>query len=268
MIKFLKMHGLGNDFAIFNKQEIFNIKDLELFSRSISCRNSGIGCDQVIIYDLIENYVSMEIYNADGSKALACGNATRCVVYIAKYIHGIKSNIIEVRTANRRLPCEVIGKEVKVNAGSASFDESWMPKKEDLWKLFDQFKVSAREILCVDVGNPHLVIFAEYLTEKDMEVLGHRFEVCNIFPNGVNVNFAHVKETDIALSVWERGTGLTLACGSGACATYAAAHKLGFVEGSCNIIFKLGKLKISYKENSIIVQGPATLVYEGSLNYA
>jgi diaminopimelate epimerase len=152
--------------------------------------------------------------------------------------------------------------------GQASFDRPWMPESTKLWEIAERFKLDLREIVCVDMGNPHLVIFSAGLTDADKALLGEKLEKHELFPEGVNVNLANViGDSVVELKVWERGTaGFTLACGSGACATFAAAKKLGLVGETAEIKFQLGKLLMSM-DNGIVMRGPATLVFEGIYHY-
>jgi diaminopimelate epimerase len=153
-----------------------------------------------------------------------------------------------------------------VNLGTIGFQEGWMPKEHDLWNVAKEYDLSPKEILCVDVGNPHLVIFAQ-LTPEEKNLIGHSLQGHQLFPEGVNVNFAHIMDGVIYLEVFERGAGMTLACGSGACATFAAAEKMGFASDSGIIRFKLGDLSMQKMKNDILMTGPASYVFAGEYYY-
>ena len=148
--------------------------------------------------------------------------------------------------------------------GAAYFDKNWMPSQAALWELSNTYKLNPRELVCVDVGNPHLIIFHDTLSESEMDLLGGKFSTHQLFSKGVNVNFVNIIDSDIHLTVWERGVGLSLACGSGACASFAASCKLGFVENErALVLLKLGNLHMHLEGNNIIMKGPATKVATG-----
>ena len=271
-LKFIKMHGLGNDFILINQDDLLacNAKYSEMNNKQqmvkrLAARHTGLGCDQLIIYKILDHSKwQMLIFNSDGTPAKACGNATRCLAYLAARDHGVSTLKIEV--AGRYLTCKVNDDNtITVNMGSISFDEKWMPESSKLWQLASIYKLELKEILCADAGNPHLVIFNNNLSQEDMLLLGSKIEHGDLFPEGVNVNFAKVQGNDILLKVWERGTGFTLACGSGACASFAAAHKLGFVGENSSVLFELGNLKLSQQGTNILMTGPATFVAEGNI---
>lgn len=265
-VNFVKMHGLGNDFIIINIQDLSVDSNHNVFAKFVADRHIGIGCDQLIIYEKIENnHYNMSIYNQDGSVANACGNAMRCLMYMLYNKFGITNISINVLT--RQSQCIINNEEICVNMGSVSFNETWMPSTDKLWDMAQIYSISPKEILCVDVGNPHLIIFAN-LNEQDQNIIAQKIQSSNLFPQGININFANINNHNtIYLSVWERGTGLTLACGSGACASFAASQKLGFIGSCCEVSFKLGKLKMSMQEQDIIMCGSATFVAAGTLYY-
>lgn len=259
------MHGLGNDFVIVKRTPYLtriNEKDLAV---AISNRRTGVGCDQFIIYDDNtgeQNTYNMSIYNSDGSSAEACGNGTRCLVKLIG-LENIKIKIFNRILEARNLP----GVDVCVNMGSVSFNENWMPGEEILWEIAAHYKLEPKEVVCADIGNPHLVIFNSDLAYKDTELLGKVLEKHPAFVNGVNVNFARIVGNDIELKVWERGDGFTLACGSGACVTFASAKKLGFVNSKAKVRFSLGCLNMNMENNSIFMTGPAIIVASGNYLY-
>ena len=264
-IPFFKMHGLGNDFVIIYKHDIaydINLSDLAI---KISDRRLGIGCDQFIVIS-IEPKLEMFIYNMDGSEANACGNGTRCVIKMLN--EKIEKKEFQLNVKDRILDCKVTNKNTySVNMGPASFKSDWMLNSDELWNLADSCTLDVREIMLVDMGNPHLVIIHNNLSLKEKEVLGEKLEKHSLFPNGVNVNFVNIKDRNIDLQVWERGAGFTLACGSGACASFAAARKMGFTDDEAIVNFKYGSLKLSYSNGNIIMNGPASLVYQGIYHY-
>lgn len=256
-MEFAKMHGLGNDFIIMEKTPWVTSVNLNTLAIKISDRHTGLGCDQFILYEMRNDECLMYVYNQDGSESGMCGNATRCLAKL------IGRNELNIKVLDRTLKCFSSGKDVSVNMGQASFNAKWMPAEAALWELAALYKLEPREILCVDLGNPHLVIFKSDLTYQDKELLGRDIQCNPLFPGGINVSFVNIKENSLDVIVWERGAGFTLACGSGACASFAAAQKLGFVNKEAIVRFKLGELKMDNSQGEIIMTGPATLVAKG-----
>lgn len=256
-IEFAKMHGLGNDFVIIEKTPQISALNLRSLAKEISNRHTGLGCDQFILYEMKDDKCFMYIYNQDGSESGMCGNATRC---LAKLI-GKKELYINV--LDRVLKCRMHDDTVSVNMGRASFDAQWMPSEPALWELAATYKLEPREIMCLDLGNPHLVIFKADLTHQDKELIGRDMQNSPLFSGGINVSFVNVKGTVLDLIVWERGAGFTLACGSGACASFAAAKRLGFAGDEAIVRFKLGELEMADAKGEIVMTGSATLVAKG-----
>ncbi len=258
---FIKMHGLGNDFIIMENSLLSDVKDIKKFVISISNRQTGIGCDQFITYTKHDHFISMNIFNQDGSKAKACGNASRCLSRLMFDQHGIKDSVISI--GDTKITSMYYDPDnITVDMGVASFTANWMPTQEKLWQWAEKYRIEPKEMLCVDVGNPHLVIFSK-LSDKDKKIIGKNLQNHELFNNGVNVNFAQVEDITITLKVWERGTGFTMACGSGASASFAAASKLGFVDKKANVSFTLGSLKMHEQDNQILMTGPAAYVFAG-----
>ena len=264
-IPFIKMHGLGNDFVIIKDSLLFDIKDIKNFVINISNRQISIGCDQFITYTKRDDFVSMSIFNQDGSKAKACGNATRCLSRLIFDKYAIKNIVIKID--NKEITSTYSDPtNITVNMGIANFAADWMPKQENLWQLAEKYRIEPKEMLCVDVGNPHLVIFSK-LSDKDKKIIGKNLQNHELFNNGVNVNFARIEDNIIILKVWERGTGFTMACGSGASASFAAASKLGFVDDKATVAFELGTLNMNKKDNQILMTGSASYVFTGEYYY-
>jgi len=258
--KFVKMHGLGNDFVIFD----FRDKDYDLTNEQITLmgdRHLGIGYDQLIILkSSVEADCEMIIYNHDGSRAEACGNATRCVAML------IGQKELSIKVNNKILSAKYKSdEEITVNMGKPEFEWDKIPLAHEMDTL--DLWLSGVKGQAVNMGNPHLVIFVTDSDKYNVEELGPKFEHDKLFPNRINVNFAQViDESNIKLRIWERGTGETIACGSGACATYAVANKFNKVAGKANIHLKGGVLKIeSSADGSIIMTGPATKVFDGEI---
>ncbi|MCF8462816.1 MAG: diaminopimelate epimerase [Rickettsiaceae bacterium] len=264
-INFTKMQGLGNDFVIIDSEQLKDLK-LEDLVKKIADRRLGIGCDQVIIYKLSSvNECEMMIYNTDGSRAEACGNGTRC---LAKLIcDDIKVRQIDIKVGTRILKTSLQDNgEVLVNMGAVSFEKEWMISEEQILEIAKIYNLNPREIICVDIANPHLVIFSSDLGKMDRLSLAKKLSSSEFFPQGVNIDFAHVDHNNIQLNVWERGVGFTLACGSGACATFAAAAKLSYIDvkKTVTVQFTLGHLNLTFDDqNNILMSGKATLVAKG-----
>lgn len=267
-IFFNKMHGLGNDFVIVNSNDLSKDISLPQLAIKISNRFTGIGCDQFIIYTHINNnnYL-MHIYNKDGSLAETCGNAARCLTQLLCNIHEHKT--IKLTISDRTLDCWLLSDNIfSVNMGKASFNKEWMPQIQKIWEITDLFQLERKEIICVDVGNPHIIIFGK-LNSKEQEIISHQLTNSSLFSQGVNINFADIIDQKIYLIVFERGAGITLACGSGACATFAAANKLGFINDSAEVNFHYGALQMSKRitkhqeEYDIIMSGPAEQIANG-----
>lgn len=261
---FIKMHGLGNDFVMLEKLSLNGLQGLASLAKKVSNRRLSIGCDQLILYQrqTPRKYL-MEVFNADGSKAEACGNATRCLAWLAW--EQFQESQLSIEVAGRTISC-LVDKSGKVSAnmGEALFEAQWMPPSCALWQLARMYKLSPRGITCVDMGNPHLVIFCDSISEQETISIGQPLSKDPAFKSGVNVNFASFKAGLISLLVWERGSGLSLACGSGACATFATACKLGFVQGtSASVHFQLGNLEMSLSGANVIMSGPVSKVASG-----
>lgn len=262
-IKFTKMHGAGNDY-IYVDTEKFPIDDPQQKAILWSDRHKGIGSDGLVLIgrsDIAD--FSMRIFNADGSEATMCGNATRC---IGKYVYekGLtdKEEIeLETLSGIKILKLQVadgIVQSVTVDMGD--------PKSITSVELGADYHFTGTS---VDMGNPHLVIFVNDIKEIDLPVTGPELETHPLFPGRVNVEFAQVLDHQtIRMRVWERGSGITLACGTGACATATAAIATQRIKGrKANIIMDGGALTIEWDEATghIYMTGPATTVFEGEI---
>lgn len=260
MLHFTKMQGLGNDYLYVFGEVPENIVEL---CKKLSDRHFGAGSDGMI-------YISsspvadfrMRIFNADGSEATMCGNGIRCV---GKYVYDkgyTDKTILTVETLSgvKTLHLHVIGGKVKtvaVEMGSAQAnDDISLP-------------VDGKQIVCtpVSVGNPHAVVFVENAETAPVKTLGAQIDHAPAFPGGVNVEFVQViSSTELRMRVWERGSGVTMACGTGACAAVAAAVEKGFCPSDTPIFVRLdgGTLEIAVSQNGqVTMTGPAEFVYEG-----
>jgi len=253
------MHGLGNDFVLFDARE----QPLEMEpsrARALADRKTGIGCDQLIVLEPSSSAdLKMRIFNSDGGEVEACGNAARCVA--------ILTGGGSIETAGGIISGSADGGEAIVDMGEPRFgwdeiplaypiDSSAMPVAwEELQNSF-----------AVNVGNPHVVFFVEDAATIDLDRLGPQIENDPLFPQRVNVNVASFEDGAIKLRVWERGAGLTLACGTGACATAVAAISRGMAASPVQVRLPGGTLTIHWSRGSSIrMSGPGTHVFTGEI---
>jgi len=257
--RFHKMHGLGNDFVVIDARERA-IAMGPARARAIADRREGIGCDQLIVIEPSDVAdARMRIWNSDGSEVEACGNATRAVALLL----GGQSTL-ETLAGTLRLAVDGALATVDMGAPRFGWDEIPLAYAMDTTHLpvgWDELNDPA----AVNVGNPHVIFFVEDCDAVDLERLGPQIERDPMFPDRVNVNVATVEATDrIRLRVWERGAGLTRACGTGACATAVAAIRSGRVESPVTVALPGGELLIDWAAGgNISMSGPATHVFTG-----
>ena len=271
-LKFIKMHGLGNDYVYIDcfpatAAAIIASTDLSALARTVSDRHFGIGSDGlVLILPCKEAEASMRIFNADGSEAEMCGNAIRCV---GKYLyesglHTQPKMRIKTIAGIRKLCLHIqngLVHEVTADMGT--------PKTAT-----DSLALKGRDLLgftSVNMGNPHAVFFhSRVISDAEMADLGERIGTHPHFPKGTNVEFAHVRNArELDVRVWERGSGETMACGTGACAAAVAAYRMGETGEEIIVHLKGGELLIHYDplENRITMTGPATEVFRGTYSW-
>lgn len=246
MTAFVKMHGLGNDFAIFDARDIALAMPAERVRR-LADRRLGIGCDQLIVLEPSRHAdLFMRIYNPDGSESGACGNATRCVAAL--------TGAARIETAAGVLLAEPAGQGIRVNMGVPRFAWDAIPLAYPMDTL--SMPVAWDELerpTAVSMGNPHAVFVVPDVAAVDLARLGPEIEQDPIFPERVNVNIATLlSRTHARLRVWERGAGLTLACGTGACATFAALRRRGLLEPRATISLPGGDLLIDEMEDGAL----------------
>ena len=277
-MKFTKMHGIGNDYIYFNclEKEIENPEELSI---KLSDRHFGVGGDGIVlILPSDKADFRMRMFNADGSEGKMCGNATRC---IGKYVYdkGItdkKEITLETLSGIKTLKLSVNEKNkvesVEVNMGEAILKASEIPVKSDKEKVINErIKIADSEynITCVSMGNPHCVVYMDEIDNLDLEKLGPKFENDSIFPERVNTEFIKViDENTLKMRVWERGSGETWACGTGACAAVVSYVLNGYCKYDTPIKIKLlgGELTIKFMKNGLVyMSGPAEFVFEGSI---
>jgi len=257
---FHKMHGLGNDFVIIDaRNEPFEISTA--LARAICDRRTGVGCDQLIVLEPSDTAdLKMRIWNQDGGEVESCGNATRCVVQL--------TGARRIDSDGGMLEGQDLGAEVEVLLGEPRFGWQDIPLAYAMdtaalpmgWDRLEH-------PMALNVGNPHVVFFVDVLDAIPIEELGPKIEHDPAFPERINVNVAQIDDDGIRLKTWERGAGLTLACGTGACATAVAAIKSKRAASPVNVTMPGGSLTISWAPgDQIRMRGSATHVFSGELD--
>jgi diaminopimelate epimerase len=271
-ISFRKMHGLGNDFVVLDgRRNAIEINGAA--ARALADRRTGIGCDQVILLEPPRDRAAqlfMRILNADGSEAEACGNASRCI-----------ARLVAEETGDRRVTIEAVAglleaellpdQTVAVDMGLARFGWRDIPLARDMDA--DRVDLALGPLaapVCTNVGNPHATFFVADVEAIDLAALGPLLEHDSLFPQRANIGVATVLDRDrIRLRVWERGAGITRACGSGACAALVAGHRRGLTGRRASVALDGGTLDIRWREDGhVIMTGPAALAFEGSFDAA
>lgn len=268
---FLKMNGLGNDFVVVEaRSQPFAPTAAQV--RAIADRKSGIGCDQLIAIEPGEGVdARVRFWNADGEEIGACGNGTRCVGWLLMQSSGKDHAVIESRTG--LLVASRAGERlVSVDMGKPGLDWRDIPlaSEHDTAALDVQLSddpALANPPGCVSMGNPHVVFFVPDIATAPVETTGPALERHPLFPEGVNVGFAQVLGRDrIRLRVWERGAGLTKACGTGACAALVAAARRDLTGRTATVVVDGGELLIEWRgDDHVIMTGPAAVDYAGEL---
>ncbi|TGX98454.1 diaminopimelate epimerase [Hominisplanchenecus murintestinalis] len=275
-MKFTKMQGIGNDYVYVNcfEEKVENPGKLAV---RVSDRHFGIGSDGLILIKPSERAdFCMEMYNADGSEGAMCGNGVRCVgKYVYDYGLTEQTSIqVETKSGIKYLDLTVEeGKvsQVRVNMGAPELSPSGIPVLADGDKVLDApIMVDGREyrMTCVSMGNPHAVVYLNDVKNLEIEKIGPMFEMHPCFPDRVNTEFVRVVDGHtLEMRVWERGSGETLACGTGACAVAVASILNGHVSGEVTVKLLGGDLKILWdeQENIVYMTGPAAVVFDGEI---
>ena len=264
-IPFVKMHGLGNDFIVLDARSAPVPPMDARLAAALANRHTGIGCDQLILLQpsTLADF-TMRIFNADGSEVEACGNATRAV----GLLHGRPARIETLAGVLEAAPADG---GIAVDMGEPRFGWDQIPLAWAMDTL--SMPVGWEDLenpVAVNVGNPHAIFFVPDLDAVDLARLGPLIETDPLFPQRVNVNVATVDSRGaIRLRVWERGAGLTLACGTGACATAIGAMRRGLVDREVTVTLPGGPLTIAWgQDNRILMTGPATEAFRGSFDPA
>ena len=257
---FHKMHGLGNDFVIVDARETPFVVTPSL-AKAIADRRTGVGCDQLIVLEPSDDAdLCMRIWNSDGGEVESCGNATRCVVQL--------TGARRIDSAGGLLEGEDLGAEVEVALGEPRFgwDEIPLAYALDTNPLPMAWSELSRP-MALNVGNPHLVFFVDSLDSVPLAELGPEIEHDATFPERINVNVAAVTADGVRLTTWERGAGVTLACGTGACATAVAAIHSKRATSPVRVTMPGGTLTVAWEPGQPIrMRGSATHVFSGELD--
>lgn len=269
---FIKMHGLGNDFVIFDGRDGAPLFMPSEKIRVLGDRRTGVGFDQMVIIDPPKSPdadVFMRIFNSDGGEVGACGNATRCVADLIMREKGTDSAVMET-VAGRLAGMRAADGMVCVDMGEVRLDWQQIPlsHQEDTLSLPISVQMLQNPV-AVNVGNPHAVFFVQQLDDVPLEKLGPGIETHHYFPEKTNVEAVEVLSRDhIRMRVWERGVGITMACGTGACAAAIAAARRGLTERRVRVDLEGGRLLIEWREtdNHVLMTGAVAEVFRGELS--
>ncbi|MEE0810099.1 diaminopimelate epimerase [Blautia sp.] len=275
-MKFTKMQGIGNDYVYVNcfKEQIENPSQAAI---KVSDRHFGVGSDGLILIkpsDVAD--FEMEMYNADGSQGAMCGNGIRCVAkYVYDYHLTDKTSIsVNTKSGIKYLDLTVEDgkvKEVKVNMGAPILNTAEIPMiygKEQVIAQPLNINQNLYEVTAVSMGNPHVIVYMEDVKSLKIEEVGPYFEKSSVFPESVNTEFVRVIDRNtVEMRVWERGSGETLACGTGACAVAVACILNGYTEDQVTVKLLGGDLKIFWdrEANLVYMTGPAEVVFDGEI---
>jgi diaminopimelate epimerase len=268
MTPFLKMHGLGNDFAVFDARKQALMLNAPL-ARAIADRHRGIGCDQVIVIEPSDDADAfMRIRNADGAEVETCGNAARCVARLL--LAETERPTVRIETLGGPLDCRAAGRGLfAVEMGKPEFQWDKVPVARPVETGNFILKAGGKDFsaTALSMGNPHCVLFLDDAEAADVAALGPQIETDPLFPARTNVEFVSVRDRGhIRMRVWERGAGITQACGSGACAAAVAAIRRGLADAAVEILLDGGTLKLEWHGGSVLMTGPAALAYCGDID--
>ena len=275
---FTKMHGLGNDFVVFDaRSRALSVSSDQ--ARRIADRHLGIGCDQLIVIEKPPNGGSapgaaadafMRIRNADGGEVAACGNAARCVAALLMRESGRHEARIQTLAGVLQAQ-DAAGGTVAVDMGEPKFGWRDIPLAHEQDTLHVKLSVGPLSDPCaVSMGNPHAVFFVPDADEAEVATFGPLLENDPLFPERANIGFADVIARDrIRLRVWERGAGLTLACGTGACAALVAASRRGLADRAAEMILDGGALRVEWRaDGHVVMSGPVAVAFTGTVELA
>ena len=267
LINAFRMDGLGNRFIIVDRREKFiNIpKEKIIHLGNLKSFHRNIEFDQIIFIEKeINNTFPITIFNSDGGEVSACGNGSRCVAYLLS--KDLNNKEIKLKTNNRLLNAKIVGEsDVQLEMGKPIFEWDKIPLKEKLDHKNITLDIDGKEFtdgFSLNVGNPHIVFFVKDCFKYDLKILGPKIENHELFPERTNVTFAQIDdENNITVNVWERGAGLTKACGTAACATAVTAFIKKLTKNDINIKFEEGSLNIKIDTDlNIFMRGPVSEV--------
>lgn len=270
MLNFIKMNGLGNDFVVIDSRG----KDVSFSSKQIqkmSCRYTGIGFDQLIILRKPDNQnadIFMFIFNADGGEVAACGNASRCVADLLMKENG-KANVTIETVAGIVSAKRTEKNMVSVDMGTPKTKWQEIPLAENVDTLHIPISYkSYSDPVGVSVGNPHAVFFVDDVEAVDVETIGAEFEQHKIFPERANIEFVQVLDkNNIRMRVWERGTGITKACGTGSCASAIASIRRNLTNRKVKVYLDGGVLEVEWiKNGNVILTGATAINFNGTID--
>jgi diaminopimelate epimerase len=269
---FLKMHGCGNDFVVLDERA-GSLGLTAARAAAIADRRTGIGCDQFIAIEPAQPGSGadafMRIRNPDGSEAGACGNATRCVAHLLSAETG--RALTTIRTIAGDLVAELLPDgRVRVDMGPARLSWQDVPLAGPADTLhLDIAHGALADPAALSMGNPHATFFVDDIAALDIATIGPALEHHSLFPERANIGFAQILAPDrMRLRVWERGAGLTLACGSGACAALVNAVRRGLMAPHATILVDGGELEIEYRAPNVLMTGPTAIAYRGTIDLA
>jgi diaminopimelate epimerase len=271
MTAFVKMHGLGNDFVVFDARDAA-VNLTAMHAKAVANRHFGVGCDTVVVIRPggAQADASVLFYNADGSESESCYNATRCVARLLLDERGLAR--VKLVTKGGMLICSDAGKgAVTVDVGAPRLDWKQVPlaREMDTTNFLIEVGGSSVPVSAVSMGNPHCVLFVPDAQNAPVTSLGPKIEHLPLFPNRTNVEFAQVLDPGkIRMRVWERGVGVTLACGTGACATAVAAIRRGLTGRKVEVVLDGGSLMIEWREadGHVLMTGPTAAPFRGRLD--
>ncbi|MBA4163916.1 MAG: diaminopimelate epimerase [Erythrobacter sp.] len=262
-VSFIKMHGLGNDFVVLDARDAPLPDMSRRFAMAIADRRTGIGCDQLILLepDAVAD-LRMRIFNSDGGEVESCGNAARAVAILL-------GKPARVATLGGTIELDPCAGGARVNMGTPRFDWERIPIAYAMDTAAMPVSWDGLENpAAVNVGNPHVIFFVDDSNAVPLDRLGPEIENDPLFPERVNVNVAHVADGAVHLRVWERGAGLTRACGTGACATAVAAIRSGLAQSPVTVHLPGGALEIAWNgSGDIWMSGPASESFRGSFEW-
>jgi diaminopimelate epimerase len=267
-LRFTKMHGLGNDFVVVDCRGR-DADDWPALSRRLAHRRYGVGCDQVLLlYSSDVADFRMDIYNADGGRVEMCGNGIRCIAEYLRRRELSSADEIRVETLAGVMIPRFRGGRIEVDMGEPVLEGREIPADAD--GPIREFPLpvgqGSMKVTCVSMGNPHAVVFVDDAESYPVQEIGSELEAHPFFPRRVNVEFVQVlSRNQLRMRVWERGTGVTMACGTGASAALVASHWTGRTEREGEVVLDGGPLEVRWEKGTshVFITGPAVTVFDG-----